>query len=169
MPPSKSARRKQRLNRRGTSKSTADIQSSETRSTPGAHKLLAGAEQFAADGMRYPPEVLIHNEMYAIKSRIYFRDAFIFHNLIDNRQQKGEVIKYLDESERVDVNPMLINYHRANTIRKYRNLPQLDTLGQSPEIDLMMGGMSLEPAGDTQAEGGNIEGMSYLCNSKWKS
>jgi hypothetical protein len=71
----------------------------------------------------------MHNEMYAIKSRTYFRDTFIFQNLIDNRQQKGEVIKYLDESERVDINPMLINCHRANTIRKYRNLPPLDTLG----------------------------------------
>jgi hypothetical protein len=51
-PPSKSARRKQHLNRRGTSRPTAKIQSGETQSTPGANKLLAGAEQFAADRMR---------------------------------------------------------------------------------------------------------------------
>jgi hypothetical protein len=53
----------------------------------------------------------MHNEMYAIKSRIYFRDTFIFHNLIDNRQQKGEVIKYLDESEWVDVNKLSSGEH----------------------------------------------------------
>jgi hypothetical protein len=28
---------------------------------------IAGAEQFSAAGLRYPPEVAIHNELYAIK------------------------------------------------------------------------------------------------------
>jgi hypothetical protein len=46
-------------------------------------------------------------------------------SLINNRQAGGVVIPYLTEQERVDVNPLLINYHRANTLRKYEGLPLL--------------------------------------------
>jgi hypothetical protein len=96
--------------------------------------------------MRYPPEVVIHNELYAIKYQIYFRDTFVFDRLIiNNRQEQGQVIWWLDGSERFNINPMLINYERANKIRKHQNLPPLEPIGELAEES--MEDISLEPAG----------------------
>jgi hypothetical protein len=66
MPSSKRARGKQRLDRRDTLRPNAEGQPGPE-ANPGTHKLLAGAEQFSAAGLRYPPEAAIHNELYAIK------------------------------------------------------------------------------------------------------
>jgi hypothetical protein len=72
--------------------------------------------------------------------------TLIFDSLINSRQEKGEIIPYLNESERVDVNPLLIHYSRANTLRKYMGLPLLEPLGKT-----------FEPARDTA--GKNTTGM----------
>ena len=113
---------------------------------PTALAVLAGAEHFSAAGIRYPPEVAIHNELYAIKYHIYFRDTFVFDRLIiNNRQEQGQVIRWLDGSERFDITPMLINYERANKIRKHQNLPPLEPIGELAEES--MEDISLEPAG----------------------
>ena len=51
---------------------------------PRTYKLLAEADSFFANGIRYAPEVEIHNELYAIKSHICFRNNFVFDRLINN-------------------------------------------------------------------------------------
>jgi hypothetical protein len=73
----------------------------------------------------------------------------LFQRLINNRQEQGQVIPWLDKSERFDVNLMLVSYHRANVIRKYQNLPLLEPMGDGPQLEESLENMSLEPADDT--------------------
>ena len=83
MSPSKQARGKQCLNCEGISRPNAEGQPGPTE-PPRTYKLLAEADSFFANGIRYPPEVEIHNELYAIKSHICFRNNFVFDRLINN-------------------------------------------------------------------------------------
>jgi hypothetical protein len=85
------------------------------------------------------------------------KDILMFDSLINNRQEKGETISWLDESERFDVNPMLINYKRANTIRAYKNLPLIEPTGYRPQIETTG---ENEPAEDTA--GTDTAGLHYL-------
>jgi hypothetical protein len=62
MSPSKQARGKQRLNCQGISRPNAEGQPGPTE-PPRTYKLLAEADSFFANGIRYPPEVEIHNEL----------------------------------------------------------------------------------------------------------
>jgi hypothetical protein len=64
--------------------------------------------------MRYSQEIEIHEEL----------------------QAQGVFIPYLTEAERVDVNPLLINYHRANTLGQYEGLPLLVPEGNMPIFEL---------------------------------
>ena len=74
--------------------------------------------------MRYPPEIPIHKALYDFEFYIYFRVTLTFDGLINNRQSQGEVIPYLTEAERVDVNLLLVDYERANVIRRYEEMPR---------------------------------------------
>ena len=94
-----------------------------------------GAQEFFAAGMRYPYEIPIHEALYDVEFHIYFRDTLIFDSLINNRQAQGEIIPYLTEAERVDVNPLLVQYERANAIRRYKGLPILVPQGEMPIFD----------------------------------
>ena len=59
----------------------------------------------------------------------------------------------MDESERLDVNPMLIAYHRANTLRAYKNLPQLVESGHKPQLQNMLGPELAEETAGTDTAG----------------
>lgn len=99
---------------------------------PTALAVLAGAEHFSAAGMRYPSEVAIHNELYAIKYQIYFRDTFVFDRLIiNNRQEQGQVIRLLDGSEQFNITPMLITMNRQTRFGNTRAYLHLSLLGSS--------------------------------------
>ena len=65
----------------------------------------------------------------------------MFNSLIYNRQSQGIYIPYLTEAERVDVNPLLIRYHRANTLRQHEGLPLLEPQGDMPIFERGTAGM----------------------------
>ena len=123
-----SKRRKQHLNR-GSKPNQTTLENAPIRST---NNLLEGADEYFAAGMRYPPEILIHKALYDFEFHIYFRVTLTSDGLINNRQSQGEVIPYLTEAERVDVNLLLVDYERANVIRRYEGLPILVPLGEMP-------------------------------------
>jgi hypothetical protein len=64
-----SKRGKQGLNRALKPNTNAN----DARPVPRFDNLLEGAEEFFAAGMRYPPEIAIHEELYDIEFHIHFR------------------------------------------------------------------------------------------------
>jgi hypothetical protein len=64
---SPSKRGKQRLDRVASKPSAGNLNNSTART----HNLLAGARSFRVAGMRYPPEIAIHKELYDIESQRY--------------------------------------------------------------------------------------------------